>query len=125
MRTNLGDITQGDICLHHYEQFINKYEKYQRRCADPGKIHKTPVHGSLRVISIDMAKNLHVVDPSIKPGMKLCPRCEAKAIAGEFIQTEPKASTQIQDEEMKEDPAFETNVFSKLDESITALGCSL
>ena len=38
MLTNLGDITQGDICLHHYEQFINKYEKYQRRCADPGKI---------------------------------------------------------------------------------------
>ena len=38
MLTKLGDITQGDICLHHYEQFINKYEKYQRRCADPGKI---------------------------------------------------------------------------------------
>lgn len=122
MRSGLQqlDMTDGEICLHHFEYFVKKFSHYQRTCVDPGNIHKNPVHGSLRVIDIDMARTLSSVNKKIAPGMKLCPRCVTRAEAGEFTSVEDTAHSSEEDPEL----IPESSQIDSLGESITALGCS-
>ena len=94
MRTGLQqlDLTDGEICLHHFEYFIKKYEHCQKVCVDPGKVHKKAVRGSLQTIDIDMAKALSSTEKHIAPGMKLCFRCMSRAEAGQFAESVEEAA---------------------------------
>lgn len=111
-------MTGVEICLDHFEYFIKKYEHYQKACVDPGNIHqKKTVRGSFRTVSIDMAKALSNTGKNIAPGMKLCPRCWARADTGEF-------STSLEEKahySSEEDPTFteESSQLESLDQSVT------
>uniref|UniRef100_A0A3Q1GNZ0 Uncharacterized protein n=1 Tax=Acanthochromis polyacanthus TaxID=80966 RepID=A0A3Q1GNZ0_9TELE len=117
------DLT-GEICLHHYEHFVNSYENYQRKSADPGNIHKKPLRNSLRVITIDIVKSNFCAPSSVKPGMKLCQNCEVRALSGEFLHESMESSHCASEEDPTFEDAGKSSELTLLDQSVTAIGCS-
>lgn len=69
----------GNICSHHKNIFINKYEFLQKTCCNPFTIHKQPIKQGLRSISMDQVSKLRErKNICVKPGWKLCPTCRKK-----------------------------------------------
>ena len=100
--------TSDTLCFHHENLFLSRCESLQKFCRDPFSGHKKHVTKSLRVVNVELAELLQV-----KPGQKLCKRCEQRI-------------------SNKEENASESNVDYKPDtcdvdamnHSVLALGCS-
>ena len=63
------------ICYHHEKNVVVKYASYQRKCCNPFNLEKHSAKGSLREITIDVARDMKEHGISVKPGEKLCPSC--------------------------------------------------
>jgi hypothetical protein len=63
------------ICYHHEKTVVVKYASYQRKCCNPFNLEKHSAKGSLREITIDVARDMKEHGISVKPGEKLCPSC--------------------------------------------------
>ncbi|XP_063604198.1 ARL14 effector protein-like [Penaeus indicus] len=62
-------------CFHHKQFYLVKFMTYQDRCCDPFHSHKKPVHGSLRLIKMELVKSAQRLQLHLIPGKKLCPTC--------------------------------------------------
>ena len=76
------------ICYHHDIVLMNKFETRHGYCCDPFNVHKDTKVSGRKAISLEFAKQLNVVsDKHIKPGYKLCPRCQSQLSKLTFAST--------------------------------------
>ena len=101
--------TSDTLCFHHEKLFLSRYESLQKFCCDPFNVHKKHVTKSLRVVNVELAELLQV-----KPGQKLCNRCEQRI-------TNKEENASESDVDYKPDTC---DVDAK-NQSVLALGCSL
>ena len=55
-----------------------KYSAYQSRCCNPFKLEEHTATKSLRIVNLEVARDLKALGIGIKPGEKLCPTCRIK-----------------------------------------------
>eukprot|EP00795_Rhopilema_esculentum_P007471 gene7471-13243_t len=76
LRTNfVENITGHNICLHHEQKLLNKFHLGQKKCCNPLEKDSHKGKGSLREVTLEMAKKLKERKISIVPGKKICPSC--------------------------------------------------
>ena len=121
LRTKPVDQLQREncnICFHHEQVLLEKFDKLQRSCCDPFNKHQCKVTKSLRTVSIDKAKELTLTTGRhIKPGEKLCPSCRKYDTSQEPEQSygHSASDTDIEDVDLH---------LSQLNDSITSIGCT-
>ena len=72
--------TEGNICHHHLQLYLVRYESFQRVCSDPLQKHKKPVKAALRTISMSLREKCATVPLELILGQKICRNCR-KAIS--------------------------------------------
>lgn len=121
LRTKPVDQLQREncnICFHHEQVLLEKFDKLQRSCCDPFNKHQCKVTKSLRAVSIDKAMELTLTTGRhIKPGEKLCPSCRKYDTSQEPEQSygHSASDTDIEDVDLH---------LSQLNDSITSIGCT-
>jgi len=73
-RSGLTSFANDDtVCYHHQKMLLDKFEFLQRACCDIFGIHKAPVKGSLRTVTLDQSLHLRERGLQVKVGWKMCP----------------------------------------------------
>ncbi|XP_065681170.1 ARL14 effector protein-like [Hydra vulgaris] len=80
-RTNLKQKQITNICTHHHDMLVIRYEGNQKSCCNPFLIHQKVCRASLRVITMHTVLEAETIGLNLIPGKKLCPTCQRKVMA--------------------------------------------
>ena len=75
-RTNLKLELDGTVCLHHKNDYLDKFSDKFSKCCDPFKKHKRsklPI-SNLHTIKLEEAEQFNMLSMDLVPGIKVCLR---------------------------------------------------
>lgn len=74
---NYHEIASGKICEHHKCLWLTYYSSLRIKCFDPFKNHTSNITTGLRVLKLELCESaLNSLLLKLKPGDKVCKRCE-------------------------------------------------
>ncbi|XP_047137566.2 ARL14 effector protein-like [Hydra vulgaris] len=79
-RTNLKQEQITNICTHHHDMLVVRYEGNQKSCCNPFLSHQKMCRASLRVITMHTVLEAETIGFNLIPGKKLCPTCRSKVM---------------------------------------------
>ena len=88
------------ICNYHKVYFLDGFEKRQRKCCNPFKIHRKNVLKYLHVVPLEWSQKLVNKNVFVAPGEKLCIKCKIRILQliNEAISTSSTSSADSETE---------------------------
>ena len=89
----------GYLCDNHYMDQFSRYNGWHKnKCSDPSNRHKKPAKTNLKLISLDLARQVKLfIEFLIIPGQWICRKCELFLI--ELIEEQRERDEGVQDDE--------------------------